>query len=247
MSGRRAIRSAALFLAVAFAAVAATAAHAHVGIEPAAIPAASTRTVTFTVPHGCAGSPTTRLAIRFPAWVETVEPRPAPSWESEVAVDAEGGTVVTWTGGTIPDGERGEFRVRLRVAPEAGEAIFLPTVQTCKEGRYRWIQLPADGETERDLDTPAPRLALLAPEPETTDPTLTTAATTTAPATTTTTTPHAAPETIAADTDAVEATTVVEPRATEASTFNPWLFPASVAVVVIGAGGAIILLRRRRP
>jgi len=240
----RRLRVVILVTALGIPAFAAAAALGHVEIAPDAIPTDSTRTVTFTIPHGCAGSPTTRLAIRFPAAVETVEPRPAPTWTSEVRREADGGTVVTWSGGTIADGERGVFRVRLRVAADAGEAIFLPAVQTCEEGRYRWIQVPSEGEAAGDLATPAPRLALLAPEPDATAPT-----TVADPMPTTGEDPtvaHASPETAADDVDTPQATAAAEAEGAGQATVDPLRVLLAVVIVVLGAGVAILLLRRRR-
>lgn len=167
---RRALATAALAV-VALAA--APAAGAHVGLEPATAPAGSETTFTLTVPHGCAGSPTTAVAIKLPEAVRAAWPAPAPGWDLEAtpagdAAGDQGGEtaqrldIVRWSGGRLPDGELGEFRIKLALPDDPGGSLVIPAVQTCEDGETRWIQLPAEGERAEDLPEPAPAIALTA-------------------------------------------------------------------------------------
>lgn len=162
----------ALLLALLALALTPALAHGHVGIEPAAAPAGSETTFTVTVPHGCAGSPTTELALKLPEAVRAAWPVPAPGWELESTPagdqDDQGGEtaqrldVVRWWDGDLPDGELGEFRIRLALPDEPGAVLAIPVVQTCAEGETRWIQVPAAGESAEDLAEPAPTITLTA-------------------------------------------------------------------------------------
>lgn len=144
----------------------------HVGIEPATAPAGSETTFTLTVPHGCAGSPTIDVALKLPPAVTAAWPVPAPGWDLEATpagdqADQAGETaqrldIVRWAGGELPDGELGEFRIRLALPDEPGAVLAIPVVQTCADGETRWIQVPAEGEQAGDLAEPAPTIALTA-------------------------------------------------------------------------------------
>jgi uncharacterized protein YcnI len=54
------------------------AAIAHVTISPASAPAGSYFFSTFTVPHGCDGSPTVTLRIKMPEGITSVKPQVKP-------------------------------------------------------------------------------------------------------------------------------------------------------------------------
>ncbi len=51
-------------------------------------------------------------------------------------------------------------------AGKPGESIYFPTIQKCEQGETRWIQIPAEGESEDDLESPAPAVVLTAAEGE---------------------------------------------------------------------------------
>ena len=165
----------ALLLALLALALTPALAHGHVGVEPASAMAGSEATFTVTVPHGCAGSPTTELALKLPEAVRAAWPVPTAGWELESTpagdqADQGGETaqrldVVRWWDGDLPDGELGEFRIRLALPDEPGAVLAIPVVQTCAEGETRWIQVPAAGERAEDLAAPAPTITLTAADP----------------------------------------------------------------------------------
>ncbi|MGA0061264.1 MAG: YcnI family protein, partial [Planctomycetota bacterium] len=146
-------------------------ASAHVGIEPETAPAGSDLTFTIYVPHGCDESPTEEVAIKLPASVRAAWPAPAAGWDleatpvGEASGDAETAQrleIVRWSGGRIPDGELGEFRIRLALPDDPGAVLAIPAIQTCEDGETRWIQVPAEGERADDLPEPAPTITLTA-------------------------------------------------------------------------------------
>jgi uncharacterized protein YcnI len=53
---------------------------AHVTANPAEVPAQGYGKVDFRVPHGCDGSPTTRITVRFPDEVVDGTPQVVPGW-----------------------------------------------------------------------------------------------------------------------------------------------------------------------
>ena len=66
---------------------------AHVGLEPAEVPAETGTTLSFRIGHGCEGDPTTGVAIQIPAGVASVKPFPlsnqfpADQWAKQYALN----------------------------------------------------------------------------------------------------------------------------------------------------------------
>ena len=154
---------------------AATAAQAHITLETAEAPVGSTYKAVLRVPHGCSGQDTVKLQVKIPEGVIAVKPMPKPGWQVEIATGpyarphdnygsalTEGVTEITWTG-KLPDAYYDEFVFRGSLAPDltAGEMLYFPLVQQCTSDTERWIEIPAAGQSEDDLETPAPGLMLL--------------------------------------------------------------------------------------
>jgi uncharacterized protein YcnI len=166
-------------IATALAALALPAtAQGHVFLEEAEAPAEGFPILEFVVPHGCDGSPTTGLTVQFPESVPSVTPEAVPGWEvstkegpkDEVELFGEtvteGVSEVTWTsqGEPLADGQLLRFGAEVALPATEGQTLHFPTIQKCEQGQTRWIQIPAEGETEEDLDEPAPALTLTAAE-----------------------------------------------------------------------------------
>ena len=134
---------------------------AHVDVDPGEAAAGSTVTLTFSFRHGLDGSATTALAVQIPDGAAIAEVPAKEGWTSALS---EGGTVVTWTGGSVPDGTEAAFAVVVRLPAGEGEALF-PTIQTTEAGELAWIS--AD-EGEGEDAHPAPRLVLTPGEASTT-------------------------------------------------------------------------------
>ncbi|QOD43955.1 YcnI family protein [Clavibacter zhangzhiyongii] len=153
----RVVAGAALGLGLALSAP--LAASAHVELDASSTAPAALSVLTFAVGHGCEGSATTALAIRFPADVQAVKPTLAPGW-SVAEQEAADGTTVTYTADTpLPDALRATVQVEalLPVDGAAGDVVAFPTLQTCVEGSTDWAETPA---ASAEPDHPAPTVTL---------------------------------------------------------------------------------------
>jgi uncharacterized protein YcnI len=192
-------------------------ASAHVEVEPGQAVAGSTTTVTFRFHHGKDGSATTGLEVKVPDGAEVVEVPAVPGWTSSTSAD---GTVVTWSGGSVPDGTEGAFPLVLRLPAAAGVVLF-PTIQTTEAGELAWI---SEEEGDGEDASPAPRIELT-PGTGSTDGTTTTEAT---------------PTTRDLPRTALEA----DQRDDGGGSVAPWFLGSGLAAVAaIAIGGAV--LRRR--
>jgi uncharacterized protein YcnI len=149
---------------------------AHITTDPAGGPADGFATIGFQVPHGCDDSPTTRIRIQIPRNVPSVTPGRNAFWDlttkegpkDEVELHGEtitrGVSEVIYTAKQpLPPHELDVLPLSLKLpAGEPGDVVRFPTIQECAEGRTAWIQIPAEGESEDDLESPAPAVVLAA-------------------------------------------------------------------------------------
>jgi periplasmic copper chaperone A len=168
--------------AMAVSLTAAAPAAAHVTIAPGEAPADGYATLQAQVPHGCEGSPTKAIRVQIPESVPSVTPQVHPGWKVTTedgpkdAVELHGETVtkgveeVIWTAadaGPLPDDRLDIFGMSVKLpAGKAGDPVYFPTVQQCVKGETGWIQIPRAGESEEDLESPAPAVVLTASEGE---------------------------------------------------------------------------------
>ena len=169
--------SAALGVAAAAILLPVSAASAHVGIDIAEAKADGFAFATFRVPHGCDGSPTTKVKVQIPDGVVSVKPEAVAGWKLEVlngpitpydshgTMISEGVKEVTWTGGPLADAHVAQFGMSLKMPDKAGETVYFKTIQTCEQGETAWIEIPAEGAEEPEH--PAPSLKLIAADDET--------------------------------------------------------------------------------
>ena len=169
--------SAALGAAAAAILLPVSAASAHVGIDIAEAKADGFAFATFRVPHGCEGSPTTKVKIQIPDGVVSVKPEAVAGWKLEIVngpitpydshgtMISEGVKEVTWTGGPLADAHVAQFGMSLKMPNKAGETVYFKTIQTCEQGETAWIEIPAEGAEEPEH--PAPSLKLISAEDET--------------------------------------------------------------------------------
>jgi uncharacterized protein YcnI len=142
---------------------------AHVSPDKGEVPAGGFTAVTFSVGHGCDGSPTRELAIQVPEAILNVTPQVHPGWDVavETAVLAEPAAgphgeeiterdaVVTYTalaGNELPEGFRDTFTLGFQAPDTPGETLYFNTIQSCVEGETAWI------EEDPDAEAPAPRV-----------------------------------------------------------------------------------------
>ncbi|MBF4604696.1 MULTISPECIES: YcnI family protein [unclassified Curtobacterium] len=182
------------------------AASAHVSATATSTAANSYTTATFSVPHGCDGSPTTKIEFQVPESVIEVTPTVNPNWKITKATEpytspsaaadgehaedaAERVTSITYTAKTpLPADERDTFALSFSLPDgKAGDLVEFPAIQTCEKGSVEWNQEQQAGEAEPEH--PAPSITLTAAEatdddgdPVATTPTAEAAAGSTAPA-----------------------------------------------------------------
>jgi uncharacterized protein YcnI len=155
----------------------ATPAYAHVTLEGRQAAIGTWYKAVFAVPHGCAGSATTKIRVQIPDGVIDVKPMPKPGWNVEVVkgkyaapYDFHGGKIlegakeVVWSGGKLADDNYDEFIIStyLTATLKSDTVLYFPTVQECEQGINRWIDIPADAEHTHDTKSPAPGVKLIA-------------------------------------------------------------------------------------
>jgi uncharacterized protein YcnI len=137
------------------------------------------------VPHGCAGSATTRLRVQVPEGFIAVKPMPKPGWTIDIVKGrydrsyafmhgmtlTEGVREISWSG-KLDDGYYDEFVLAgfVAAALKPGDTLYFPAVQECEKGVARWIEIPAAGQDAHSLSNPAPGVLLIAtvdPKPAT--------------------------------------------------------------------------------
>jgi uncharacterized protein YcnI len=166
-------------VAVAATLLAASPASAHITLKGKEAAIGSAYDAVFVVPHGCAGSATTKIRVQIPEGTIVVKPMPTAGWNAEVvtgkyaaAYDYQGSSVsegareVVWSGGKLPDHTREEFVIStfLTGALKPDTMLYFPVVQECEQGVSRWIDIPADPAHAHDSKWPAPGVKLL-PKP----------------------------------------------------------------------------------
>ena len=152
---------------------------AHVTATPSTAAAGAYTVVTFSVGHGCEGSPTTKIEIQVPESVLSVTPSRNPFYDVEKTIekldepvaDAHGNEVtertasIVYTASTpLPDGERDAFELSFQLPDAEGETLSFPTIQTCQKGETGWTEVPADGQDAEELESPAPAFEIVAAE-----------------------------------------------------------------------------------
>jgi uncharacterized protein YcnI len=216
-----------LLLVLATVALTAAPALAHVEVGDSSVAPDGTASITFSFHHGCDGQPTTSLRIQLPEGVTEVEPQPVDGWQSSVT-----STEISWTGGSIPDGDEGNFTAAMRVSGAAGTTIWFPTVQGCPSAEEAWIETSAPDE----------------PEPENVAPSIV-LATTIEPASASSSTAPPNAESSNTESSNTTRTTLVPGEAAVTEEGSPQNNAGLVVLLVVAAiivGGAVVLFLRYR-
>lgn len=151
-------------------------ASAHVTLERGEARIGASYKAVLRVPHGCDGSATTRIRVQMPEGLIGVKPQPKAGWVLEVERGAyaksyphfhgstlsEGVREISWTG-RLADEHFDEFIFSgfVSVDLKAGENLYFPTIQDCEKGSSAWTDIPAPGQSPRDLAHPAPAIQLV--------------------------------------------------------------------------------------
>ncbi|WAP51725.1 YcnI family protein [Arthrobacter sp. ATA002] len=151
------------------------AASAHVHVHPDSTEAGESALLTFELSHGCAGSPTTAVTVTLPEQITDATPTAHPGWTISKATEdfaepqvLDNGTsigsrtsqVVFTAVEPLPDGVRDTFQLTVRLPDAAGETMAFPVLQTCTKGETDWAQLPAEEQSDADLESPAPAFTI---------------------------------------------------------------------------------------
>ena len=159
-------------------------ASAHISLETKQAAIGSSYKAVFAVPHGCKGSPTTRIRVQIPEGVIAVKPMPKAGWNVEAISGkytaeydyhgtklSEGVKEVVWSGGKLPDHNYDEFVIStfLTAGLKPDTTLYFPVVQECEQGISRWIDIPAEGQAgqtghDEGSKSPAPGVKLM-PKP----------------------------------------------------------------------------------
>lgn len=139
-------------------------ASAHVGVAASSTAEGSYTVLSFSVPHGCGESPTTKLTITMPEGVNRVTPTVNPNWTIDKVVeelpeplqDSHGANLVdrdaqvVYTAITpLPNGLRDVIELSLQLPEDsAGETLAFPVLQECVEGSTDWSEPTEEGEAE---------------------------------------------------------------------------------------------------
>jgi uncharacterized protein YcnI len=150
-------------------------ASAHVTVTPDTTAAGAYAVLSFSLGHGCEGSPTTKLTIAMPEDIPSVTPAVNPGWTVEkVAEDLEEpvkdshgnevteriAQVVYTAKDPLPDGLRDTVELQVQLPDKEGETLAFPVVQSCVEGETGWTETAADGQDPETLESPAPTLTI---------------------------------------------------------------------------------------
>lgn len=171
MPTRRAVQAiAAVALAGGLILAGGASASAHVTVTPTTTDAGSYTVLNFSVPHGCDGSATTRVAIKIPEDIVSVTPTVNSGWDvkktmiklDEPVDNGHGGQytervdqVIYTAKSPLPDDLRDTFELSLQLPNKPGETLVFPSVQTCEQGETAWIQTTAEGQDEPAHPAPA--------------------------------------------------------------------------------------------
>jgi len=241
---------------------AASAAEAHVTVNPNTEPQGGYAKVSFRVPNEEATASTTSIEVDIPVDqpIASVSVRPVPGWTATATtsrlatpIKTDDGSVtqavskIVWTGGKIDPGQFQEFDVSLGPLPKDTDTIVFKALQTYSDGTVvRWIDLRQPGQPEPDH--PAPVLHLTPPATgagtSSTSSTSSTGSSGSSTTSTTGTTPTTAAPTTAPSVS-LAADGSVKSSTSTSDTGARTLGIAGLIVGALGFGTAIVALRRK--
>ncbi len=143
---------------------------AHTSLVEETAPADGYYRARFLVAHGCDTSPTHTVRIQIPQGVEFLSAWHKPGWNVHTVPSPDAGNddrtepvkEVFWTGSKIPASEYDYFEIQVKLPDEEGRVLYFKTIQMCDEGDLRWIEIPEEGKSADDYESPAPSLTLTA-------------------------------------------------------------------------------------
>lgn len=161
MSHLRTLTGVAAGVALVLAAPLAASAHVHVSPDESA--AGTTTRLDFSFSHGCDNAPTTAIVFTIPEGVDGVTPVLNGAWDITRVLGGDGvPTQVTYTAvAPVESGVAATISLDVIFSSSAADTtVDFPVLQQCTTGETDWAEVPADGQTEDDLDAPAPVVAV---------------------------------------------------------------------------------------
>ncbi|NYE95831.1 uncharacterized protein YcnI [Psychromicrobium silvestre] len=152
-------------------------ASAHVSVDASSTSANSYSLLTFSVPHGCDGSATTKIAISLPESIDDATPTVNPNWTVAKVTEKlaqpktlENGSKVTertsqivYTAKTPLDPElRDTLVLSLQLPDGSGTQLNFPVLQSCVKGQTNWATVVPAGQDDEAVQDPAPAITLTA-------------------------------------------------------------------------------------
>ena len=159
--------------AAALLAIPATAAQAHVTLQPKTAPAGGFVVEDVRVPNETDDAVTTKVAVQFPDGFAEASYQTIPGWSVKVVKEklatpvktddgevTEGVKTITWTAKSkaegIAPGQFQDFPLSVQIPGKAGDTLTFKALQTYSDGTVaRWIGAP-------DADKPAPQVQVTA-------------------------------------------------------------------------------------
>ncbi|MCC9175750.1 YcnI family copper-binding membrane protein [Arthrobacter sp. zg-Y179] len=148
---------------------------AHVHVTPDTTGAGESALLTFDLSHGCEGSPTTALTFTLPDELADATPTAHPGWDikkvtEELAeprtlpngsqVSSRTSEIVYTAKEPLPDGVRDTITLGVDLPDAEDTTLAFPVLQSCEKGETDWSQIPTDGQSGHDLDSPAPAVTI---------------------------------------------------------------------------------------
>jgi uncharacterized protein YcnI len=109
-----------------------TSAFAHVVVNPNQVGIGKLQTFTIGVPNE-KDTPTVTVRLVLPDGLEEVTPTVKPGWTIALKKDGEAVQEISWTGGSIPSGQRDEFSFSAKV-PDKETTLNWKAYQTYQDG-----------------------------------------------------------------------------------------------------------------
>ena len=148
-------------------------AQAHVTIEPKTATANQYVKLSFSIPHGCEGSPTNKITVQLPKGIISAKPQVNYGWQISIKKNklskpikshgkeiAEEVSEISWFGGRLEDEYFTEFGLIIKVPDTDLKRLNFPVIQSCEKGQIEWKEVTDDPKKEDQLKAPAPYLKI---------------------------------------------------------------------------------------
>ncbi|ABY21827.1 putative exported protein [Renibacterium salmoninarum ATCC 33209] len=155
----------------------AAAASAHVSVSASSTASNSYSLLTFSVPHGCSGSATTKIAISLPENIDDATPTVNPNWvaskvttklaqpktlENGSQVTEKTSQVVYTVKTPLDPAQRDALVLSLKLPDASGSQLNFPVLRSCEKGETNWAQTVQPGQDHDAVKDPAPSITLTA-------------------------------------------------------------------------------------